>query len=68
MASHQLLLRTRYIRQVAADIYSYLFLALRSLLKFIRMVRQEMDAMGAQEMLLPALNPPNCGRNSADGT
>ena len=64
VASHQLLLRAGYIRQVAAGIYSYLFLAQRSLLKIIRIVREEMDAMGAQEMLLPALNPAELWQES----
>src|SRR3954469_11382427 len=56
VASHQLLLRAGYIRQLSAGIYSYLFLAQRSLLKIQAIVRHEMDAIGAQEMLLPALN------------
>jgi len=64
VASHQLLLRAGYIRQVAAGIYSYLFLAQRSLLKIIRIVREEMDAIGAQEMLLPALNPAELWQES----
>jgi prolyl-tRNA synthetase len=64
VASHQLLLRAGYIRQVAAGIYSYLFLAQRSLLKIIRVVREEMDAIGAQEMLLPALNPAELWQES----
>src|ERR1700685_4754713 len=71
VASHQLLLRAGYIRQVAAGIYSYLFLAQRSLLKIVRIVREEMDAIGAQEMLLPALNPAELwrgfGRRGAQG-
>jgi len=62
--SHQLLLRAGYIRQVAAGIYSYLFLAQRSLNKIIGIVRAEMDAMGAQEMLLPALNPAELWQES----
>ena len=64
VASHQLLLRAGYIRQVAAGIYSYLFLAQRSLLKIIAVVREEMDAIGAQEMLLPALNPAELWQES----
>ncbi len=64
VASHQLLLRAGYIRQVAAGIYTYLFLAQRSLLKIIRIVREEMDSIGAQEMLLPALNPAELWRES----
>jgi prolyl-tRNA synthetase len=62
--SHQLLLRAGYIRQLAAGIYSYLFLAQRSLLKITAIVRQEMDAIGAQEMLLPALHPAELWRES----
>ena len=57
VVSHQLLLRAGYIRQLSAGVYSHLFLAQRSLLKIIGIVRQEMDAIGAQEFLLPALNP-----------
>jgi prolyl-tRNA synthetase len=57
VVSHQLLLRAGYIRQLSAGIYSYLFLAQRSLLKIQRIIREEMDAIGAQEMLLPALQP-----------
>jgi prolyl-tRNA synthetase len=64
VASHQLLLRAGYIRQVAAGIYSYLFLAQRSLLKIIAIVREQMDAIGAQEMLLPALNPAELWQES----
>ncbi|MGC9944774.1 MAG: proline--tRNA ligase [Bryobacteraceae bacterium] len=64
VASHQLLLRAGYIRQVAAGIYSYLFLAQRSLLKITAIVREEMDAIGAQEMLLPALNPAELWQES----
>jgi len=55
--SHQLMLRAGYVRQLASGLYNYLFLAQRSLLKITAIVREEMDAMGAQEMLLPALNP-----------
>ena len=64
VASHQLLLRAGYIRQLSAGIYSYLFLAQRSLLKIQRVVRQEMDAIGAQEMYLPALNPAETWQES----
>jgi prolyl-tRNA synthetase len=64
VASHRLLLRSGYIRQVAAGIYSYLFLAQRSLLKIVSIVREEMDAMGAQELLLPALCPAELWQES----
>jgi prolyl-tRNA synthetase len=64
VASHQLLLRAGYIRQLSAGIYNYLFLAQRSLLKIQQIVRAEMDAMGAQEMLLPGLNPAEVWQES----
>jgi prolyl-tRNA synthetase len=64
VASHRLLLRAGYIRQLAAGIYNYLFLAQRSLNKIQAIVRQEMDAIGAQEMLLPALNPAEVWQES----
>ena len=64
VASHRLLLRAGYVRQLAAGIYSYLYLAQRSLLKIQQIVREEMDAIGAQEMLLPALNPAEIWQES----
>ena len=54
--SHQLLLRAGYIRQLSAGIYSYLYLAQRSFHKIMKIVREEMDAIGGQEMYLPALH------------
>jgi prolyl-tRNA synthetase len=62
--SHQLLLRAGYIRQLSAGVYSYLFLAQRSLLKIIRIVREEMDGIGAQEFFLPALHPAELWQES----
>ena len=56
VASHKLLVRAGYIRQLAAGVYSYLFLGQRSFNKIIAIVRQEMDKIG-QEFLLPALHP-----------
>ncbi|MBZ5584913.1 MAG: proline--tRNA ligase [Acidobacteriia bacterium] len=64
VASHQLLLRAGYIRQLSAGIYSYLFLAQRALLKIQKIVREEMDAIGGQEMYLPALNPAETWQES----
>jgi len=64
VASHQLLLRAGYIRQLSAGIYSYLFLAQRSLLKIQQIVRDEMDRIGAQEMFLPALHPAEVWQES----
>jgi prolyl-tRNA synthetase len=62
--SHQLLLRAGYIRQLSAGIYSYLFLAQRALLKIQQIVRAEMDAIGGQEVYLPALNPAELWQES----
>lgn len=64
VVSHQLLLRAGYVRQLAAGIYNYLPLAQRSLLKIQQIIREEMDAIGAQEMLLPALNPAEVWKES----
>lgn len=64
VASHQLMLRAGYVRQLAAGVYSYLFLAQRSLAKIQRIIREEMDAIGAQEMHLPALNPAEVWQES----
>jgi len=56
VASHKFLVRAGYIRQLAAGIYSYLFLGNRSFNKIMRIVREEMDKIG-QEFFLPALHP-----------
>jgi prolyl-tRNA synthetase len=68
VVSHQLLLRAGYIRQLSAGIYNYLFLAQRSILKITGIVRDEMDKIGAQEMLLPALNPAEVWQESGRWT
>jgi len=56
VASHKFLVRAGYIRQLAAGIYSYLFLGQRALLRIMNVVRREMDTIG-QEFYLPALHP-----------
>ncbi len=56
VASHKLLLRAGYIRQLGAGLYSYLLLGNRSINKITAIVREEMDTIG-QEFHLPALNP-----------
>ncbi|MFF5142650.1 proline--tRNA ligase [Streptomyces sp. NPDC013157] len=55
--SHKLLVRAGYVRRTAAGIWSWLPLGLRVLSNIERIVREEMDAIGAQEVLLPALLP-----------
>ena len=57
LASHRLLLRAGFIRKTAAGLYSYLPLGWRSLLKIEKIVREEMNASGAQEILMPILGP-----------
>ena len=56
-ASHRLMLRAGMLHQVAAGVYAYLPLALRSLAKIERIIREEMDAAGGQEVRMPALHP-----------
>ena len=56
VASHKLLIRSGYIRQLGAGLYDYLFLGQRALLRITNVVREEMDKIG-QEFLLPALHP-----------
>ena len=62
--SHQMLLRAGYVRQLGAGIYNYLYLAQRSMLKIQQIIREEMDAIGAQEFHLAALNPAEVWQES----
>jgi prolyl-tRNA synthetase len=55
--SHQLLLRAGMIQQVATGIYSYLPLGWRALRKIEQIIREEMDKVGGQELMLPTLQP-----------
>ncbi len=64
VTSHKLLLRAGYIRQIGSGIYAYLPLMWRVLQKVSQIVRQEMDATGAQECLLPQLQPAELWRES----
>ncbi len=57
VASHQLLLRAGFIRQLAAGIFSYLPLARRSMTKIESIIREEMNAIGGQEITMPVVNP-----------
>lgn len=57
IASHQLLLRAGFIRPLAAGIFSYLPLARRALTKIENIVREEMDAIGGQEITMPVVHP-----------
>jgi prolyl-tRNA synthetase len=62
--SHKLLLRAGYIRRVASGVYAYLPLMWRVLQKVSQIVREEMNATGAQECLLPALQPSELWKES----
>jgi prolyl-tRNA synthetase len=55
--SHKLLVRGGYIRQVSAGVWTFLPLGWRVHQKVVQIVREEMDAIGAQEMLMPVLTP-----------
>ena len=56
-ASHQLLVRAGYIRQLAAGIYTYMPLAKRSLTRIENIMRDEMNAIGGQEITMPVVHP-----------
>ncbi|MGD1920928.1 MAG: proline--tRNA ligase [Pleurocapsa sp.] len=62
--SHQLLLRAGYIRRIGSGIYAYMPLMWRVLQKVSGIVREEMDATGAQECLLPQLQPSQLWQES----
>ncbi len=63
-ASHQLLLRAGYIRPAGAGIFSYLHLARRSLRKIEDILRQEIDAIGGQEISMPVVHPADLWKES----
>jgi prolyl-tRNA synthetase len=62
--SHKLLLRAGYIRRIGSGVYAYLPLMWRVLQKVSQIVREEMNATGAQECLLPQLQPAELWRES----
>lgn len=57
VASHQLLVRAGFIRQLAAGVFSYLPLAKRTLTKIENIMREEMNAIGGQEVTMPVVHP-----------
>ncbi len=71
IASHRLLLRAGFIRKTASGIYTFLPLGKRVLAKVENIVREEMDGIGAQEVLMPVLQPEELweesGRSNAYG-
>src|SRR6476619_2478372 len=56
-ASHKLLVRGGFIRQVGAGVWTYLPLGWRVHQRVVQIIREEMDAIGGQEMLMPVLTP-----------
>jgi prolyl-tRNA synthetase len=62
--SHKLLLRAGYIRRIGSGVYAYLPLMWRVLKKVTQIVREEMDATGAQECLLPQIQPAELWQES----
>ena len=62
--SHKLLIRAGFIRKVGAGLYSYLPLAMRSLKKIQTIIREEMDRTGAQEIVMPILQPSDLWRTT----
>lgn len=62
--SHQLLLRAGYVRQNASGVYSYLPMAKRVLHNIEKIVREELDNIGAVELLMPALQPAELWQES----
>ena len=64
VASHQLLVRGGYIRRVAAGVYNFLPLGHRVLMKVAQIVREEMNRSGAQEVLMPLIQPAELWQES----
>lgn len=62
--SHQMMLRAGYIRQMSSGVYSYLPLAYRVIQKIENIIREELNAVGGTEMLLPALVPADIWKES----
>src|SRR5437879_12188205 len=69
-ASHKLLVRGGFIRQVSAGLWTFMPLGWRVHRKIEQVIREEMDAIGGQEMLMPVLTPRDMwettGRNNLD--
>ena len=64
VASHKLLVRGGYIRMLTRGIYSFLPLGWRSVRKIEQIVREEMDRAGAQEILMPSVQPAELWQES----
>ena len=62
--SHRLMLRAGLIRQAASGLYSWLPLGLRTLRKIEKIIREELNASGAQELLMPVVQPAELWQES----
>ena len=68
MASHRLLVRAGYVRQLGAGIYSLLPLGFRVQQRIEQVIREEIDAIGGQEMEMPVVHPADLWRESGATT
>ena len=66
--SHKLMVRAGFVRQLAAGLYIYLPLGQRVMDKIDRIIREEMNAIGGQEVTMPVLHPARCGSRPDGGT
>ena len=64
VVGHQLLVRAGFIRPLAAGLFAYLHLAHRSMEKIKNIMRQEIDAIGGQEITMPVVNPADLWQES----
>ncbi|MEO0157227.1 MAG: proline--tRNA ligase, partial [candidate division WOR-3 bacterium] len=62
--SHQLLLRGGFIKQIASGVYAFLPLGWRVIKKIYRIIQEEMDKIGGQEIFMPSLNPASLWQES----
>lgn len=68
IVSHQLMLRAGMLKKLASGLYTWSPLGLKVLRRVEAIVREEMDAAGALELLMPAVQPAELGRNRAAGS
>ena len=64
LISHKLMFRAGFIRKAAGGIYSYLPLAWRTMKKIMQIIREEMDAKGGQEIMMPIVQPAEMWQES----
>ena len=63
-ASHKLLVRAGYVRQVGTGLWSFMPLGFRTLTRTMQVIREEMDAIGCQELLMPIMHPEELWRQT----